>query len=52
MGFRARAITEVDAIVEAHQEGIGISGTFLSICPFSCVQRHGINYIFPMIPDL
>jgi hypothetical protein len=50
MEFRARVVTKVDAIVEAHQEGIGISGTLLSICAFSCVQ--GINYIFPMTPDL
>jgi len=31
MGPRGRIVTEVDAVVEAHQEGVRISGTLVSI---------------------
>lgn len=41
---------EIDAVVKAHQEGVSISGIFVSICPARRVQC--VNYIFPMIPAL
>jgi hypothetical protein len=33
MGSRGRVVTEVDAIVEADQEGVRVSGTLVSILP-------------------
>jgi hypothetical protein len=33
MGSRDRVVTKVDAIVEAHQEGVRVSGTLVSILP-------------------
>lgn len=43
-------LTEVYAVVEAHQERVGISGIFMSISPVRRIQYD--NHIFPMIPAL
>jgi hypothetical protein len=43
-------LAEVDAVVKAHQEGVSISGMYVSIFPARRVQC--VNYIFPMIPAL
>jgi hypothetical protein len=34
MDPRGMVVTKVDAIVEAHEEGIGVSGALVRICPF------------------
>lgn len=43
-------LTEIDAVVKAHQEGVSISEIFVSIRPACRVQY--VIYIFPIIPAL
>jgi hypothetical protein len=48
---RGRMVTEVDAIVEAHQEGVRISGTLMSIF-FIWSYKNIVRYNFPMSAHL
>jgi hypothetical protein len=50
MGSAEGVVTEVDAIIEAHQKSVGVSGTLVSTGPVRRSER--LNHNFPMIPHL